>query len=274
MKLSFATLGCPTWTLDQIAANAAAMGFDGVELRGVAGEHIGPDEPSAVREQIRTLFRKQKVDIACISAYNQFTSTEPKIRAEGRAQLENMIGVARDVGCPLIRVFGGHWVGSDREANIRCVVESLTPVVEAAEKNGVQLALENHDAWDCGADIAAVMGEIRSPALGVCWDVVNSFFTEPYETTFEAIRDRIIHVHFKDAARSGDRIHSILPGTGQVDLRAALHLLQRKGYTGYLSFEWEKKWEPELEDPEIAFPHYVKFTAGLMRELGVSRGSK
>ena len=35
MKLSFATLGCPKWTLEQIAANAKAMGFDGVELRGV-----------------------------------------------------------------------------------------------------------------------------------------------------------------------------------------------------------------------------------------------
>jgi len=33
MKLSFTTLGCPDWSLEQIAKNARAFGFDGVELR-------------------------------------------------------------------------------------------------------------------------------------------------------------------------------------------------------------------------------------------------
>jgi sugar phosphate isomerase/epimerase len=258
--------------MEQIAAQAAAMGFDGVELRGVAGEHIGPDEPAVRRDYIRSLFRKQNVEIACISGYNHFTIADPQIRAEGRVNLEKMIEVAREVGCPLIRVFGGQWVGTDRAANIRCVVESLKPVVETAEKNDVRLALENHDGWCLGADVTAILDGIKSPALGVCWDVVNSYFTEPQEMTFAAIRDRIIHVHFKDAARTGDSIHSILPGAGQADLRTALHLLQASGYNGYLSFEWEKKWEPKLEGPEIAFPHYVKFVAGLLKELGVFRG--
>ena len=35
MKLSFTTLGCPAWTVEQIATNAAQMGYDGVDFRGV-----------------------------------------------------------------------------------------------------------------------------------------------------------------------------------------------------------------------------------------------
>jgi sugar phosphate isomerase/epimerase len=272
MKLSFATLGCPTWTMEQIAANASAMGFEGVELRGMAQEHIGSEEPVAVREHIRTLFNKWNVEIACISGYTSFTVTDSKLRAEGRAHLENLIEVAHDVGCPLIRVFGGQWVGSNRDENIRSVIESLKPLMETAEKNGVRLAFENHDAWCLGADIAEILDGIKSPALGICWDVVNSFFTESQETTFAAIRDRIVHVHFKDAARTADRIHSILPGTGEVDLQRALSLLHLSGYHGYLSFEWEKKWEPDLENPEIAFPQYEKFVARLMKKVGVPRG--
>ena len=31
MKLAFATLGRPTWSLERIAGEAARMGFDGVE---------------------------------------------------------------------------------------------------------------------------------------------------------------------------------------------------------------------------------------------------
>ncbi len=34
MKLSFMTLGCPTWDLDTICARGREYGFDGVDLRG------------------------------------------------------------------------------------------------------------------------------------------------------------------------------------------------------------------------------------------------
>ena len=33
-------------------------------------------------------------------------------------------------------------------------------------------------------------------------------------------------------------------------------LYQKDGYKGYYSFEWEKLWHPELEDPETALADY------------------
>jgi hypothetical protein len=27
---------------------------------------------------------------------------------------------------------------------------------------------------------------------------------------------------------------------------------------GYYGFKWEKFWEPGIEEPEIAFPQYIK----------------
>ncbi len=40
-------------------------------------------------------------------------------------------------------------------------------------------------------------------------------------------------------------------------------MLVRGGYRGYYSFEWEKAWHPEIQEPEVAFPHYAK----LMRRV-------
>ena len=34
MKISFMTLGCPTWDLETICRNGQAYGFDGVDFRG------------------------------------------------------------------------------------------------------------------------------------------------------------------------------------------------------------------------------------------------
>lgn len=272
MKLAFATLGCPNWKLEQIAANAKALGYDGVELRGTAGEHIGPDETPAERERIRTLFGRHGVSIACIMGYTRFTVTDPKVAADGMAALEKFIGVARDIGCPLIRVFGGHWEGTDLAANVARVVAALKPMAAVAERSKVRLALETHDDWCVGADARAILDGVDSPAVGMCWDVANSFFVEPLEKTLAAIRGRIFHVHFKDAALEGGKHASRLPGEGQVDLRRALTLLHESGYRDYLSFEWEKKWQPELAEPEVAFPHFVSYVSRLMKDVGVPKG--
>jgi fatty-acyl-CoA synthase len=31
------------------------------------------------------------------------------------------------------------------------------------------------------------------------------------------------------------------------------------GYRGYVSVEWEKKWHPELADPEVALPQHLEW---------------
>jgi sugar phosphate isomerase/epimerase len=271
MKLSFATLGCPAWNLEQIAERAHAMGFDGVELRGVAGEHLGPDETPNERRRIRELFASNGIAIAAIMGYSRFTMTDPRQRADNQAVFAKFIETARDIGCPTIRFFGGAQEGTDREANIRRVAESLKPLAEQAARAGVRLALETHDDWCRGANVRAVLDSVANPALGVCWDVANSFFVEPPAATYNAIKDRICHVHFKDARQNADGQghHSCLPGNGEVDLRQALRLLHAGNYRGYLSFEWEKKWEPQLEEPEKAFPYYIRYTTALMHELGI-----
>jgi len=34
-----------------------------------------------------------------------------------------------------------------------------------------------------------------------------------------------------------------------------LDVLRRGGYDGWLVAEWEKRWHPEIEEPEVALPH-------------------
>lgn len=273
MKVSFATLGCPGWNLDQIASNAKAMGYDGVELRGIAGEHVGPDEPPAARAAIKQLFAQTGVEIACIMGYSQFAWDDPAKRESDIEVAIKYIGLARDLECPVLRLFGGQCGKTGRDEGIRRVVAGLKKVAPHAEKAGVSLALETHDDWCIGANVRAILDGVKSNALGVCWDMCNSYFVEPLEKTFDAIGDAVVHVHFKDAARDVAGKHvSKLPGGGEVDMRKALNLLRMGCFQGYLSFEWEKKWEPALEEPEVAFPHYYKFITGLMREVGALRG--
>jgi sugar phosphate isomerase/epimerase len=273
MKLSFATLGCPSWTLDQIVANAATLGFDGVELRGVAGEHIGPDESPDARASIRRRFEKAGIGISCIMGYSNFAVEDPEKRGESVTAIGKFITIARDIGCPIVRVFGGRLTEAGRDACAARVVTCLKQLAPQAEKAGVTLAMETHDDWCYGEYLAGVIEAVDSPAVRICWDMCNSYFVEPYEKTFPRIKDYIRHVHFKDAARdAGGKISSTLPGTGQVPMGQALDLLVSAGYDGYLSFEWEKKWEPALEEPEVAFPRFLAHTRALLKQAGARIG--
>jgi hypothetical protein len=38
----------------------------------------------------------------------------------------------------------------------------------------------------------------------------------------------------------------------------AVDLLRKDGYKGYYSFEWEKLWHPELEEPDLAIADYAQ----------------
>jgi hypothetical protein len=42
------------------------------------------------------------------------------------------------------------------------------------------------------------------------------------------------------------------------------------GYRGYYCFEWEKAWHPEIDDPEVAFPHFAKVIRGYLAEAGIT----
>lgn len=274
MKLAFASLGCPNWSIEQVAAQAAALGFDGVELRGIQGEHLGPAESPAELQRIRKLFKDSGTSILAIMGYSTFMLPDGEKREELIHTALQFIATAQALGCPVLRVFGGQTPeGLSRAQAIENVVNGLRRLAGPAEAAGVSVAIETHDDWCRGEFLAQVLDAVGSPAIGACWDAANSHFIEPVATTYQAISAYIKHVHFKDSQRGADgKIHSVLPGTGEVPLEQILTLLRDGNYQGTLSFEWEKKWQPELQEPEIAFPHYLKVTTGLMKKLGIPRG--
>ncbi len=80
--------------------------------------------------------------------------------------------------------------------------------------------------------------------------------------------DRVLNVHVKDARRTADGWQLLLLGEGEIPVKEALRLLMERGYDDFVSVEWEKKWHPELPEPEVAFPQYLTLLRDYVRELG------
>ena len=60
----------------------------------------------------------------------------------------------------------------------------------------------------------------------------------------------------------------VLTGSGDFPAARVLALLKHASYERFVSVEWEKRWHPEIEDPEVALPQHLDLlTAWLESDL-------
>jgi sugar phosphate isomerase/epimerase len=79
---------------------------------------------------------------------------------------------------------------------------------------------------------------------------------------YEKLKTYIYHTHIKDLKIIDGKERYVLLGKGETPIFEAIDILAKNNYKGYYSFEWEKMWHPEIEEPEIALADYPK----VMRE--------
>ena len=258
MKLSFSTLGCPDWNLARIAERAKHYGYDGVELRIGGDKHIDPAMTADERAGVRRLFADAGSAIASVSGYTRFAGQDEAALDGQRDSLIRNIELARDLGAPYVRTF----LGEDGGGRLSPYGASMLREACAwGKEQGVMVLLETHDALGTGKQARALLDTVGSAGLGILWDIHRTVMAgETPGETYAALGAAIRHAHLKDA----DREHkTCLPGDGTLPMAEVARVLDGHGYGGYLSFEWEKMWEPELPEPEVALPRYIEFMRSL-----------
>ena len=64
-------------------------------------------------------------------------------------------------------------------------------------------------------------------------------------------------MHVKDFVRQDGKLRYVFAGRGEAPLTEVFSRLRNGGYNGFYSFEWEKLWHSELEEPEVALADYA-----------------
>ncbi|MCK4872033.1 MAG: sugar phosphate isomerase/epimerase [Phycisphaerales bacterium] len=267
MKLAFSTLGCPGWSLEQVIAAAKRYGFEGVELRGIAGEldiRRLPDFSGDGVVRSRALFEAAGIDIVSVDSSSRLFQVEANELRSSIGEAEEYVALAGRIKAPLVRVFGGY-IPEDvtLDEAVARFAHNLRQLGDLAQKMGVVVASETHDSFLTGRVLSEVMKQTDHESVGVVWDVSNCYWTgEPIERTAALLAPFLKLVHIKDSVFDGRQAHLRFIGDGDVPIRDVLMILSDLGYDGYLSYEWEKVWQPDLPEPEEAFPQYIE----MMRE--------
>jgi sugar phosphate isomerase/epimerase len=146
------------------------------------------------------------------------------------------------------------------EEGYRDFAERWNPIVDVFDEEGVRFALEVHPteiAYDFVTARRTLEAVDNRPGFGINFD--PSHFAHQFLDSaafVEEFADRIYHVHVKDSRKTLDGRRSILgshlnfgeggrgwdfvsPGHGDVDFESLFRALNRIGYAGPLSIEWE-----------------------------------
>lgn len=261
MRLAFSTLACPSWSLEAAFGAAATYGYDGIELRLIDGELIDPTMGAPARRRVTQAARDTGVPIAAVdSSIRVASDAEPSTIANDMAAF---VDLAAEWGAPTLRVFGGDLPEERESRNDR--LERAAALLDAESErsvgSGVTVAVETHDGFSSSANVAELLSLCESPRVGAVWDSHHPHRVgETPADVFANLGPRLALAQVKDAVRDGSEPSGwrlTLLGEGEVPVCEIVETLVEHRYDGWLSVEWEKKWHPGIEDPDVALPQHI-----------------
>lgn len=262
-KLAFSTLGCPNWDVDTILKTAVNADYQGVEFRGLLSDldltqSLAFNTPARATE-MRERFAGQGIRICNLGSSAQLHHADLAKRARNLDEARRYIDLAHQLNCPFVRVFPDQLPpDQNREQTLRLISDGLLELGNYAGSRSVTVLLESHGELTRSDLLTQIMQAADHPNVGLIWDIVN-MWTDAKESpgeVYRILKKYIRHVHVKDLRLVG-KTHQYVPvGQGEAPLGAAINALRAGGYDGYYSFEWEKRWHPDIAEPEQVLPYY------------------
>ncbi len=305
MKLGFVSAILPDLTLDEVLGFAAETGYSSVEVMcwppgradrryaGVTHLDVSTLDARSI-ESVRDLTARHGVAISGLGYYPNPLTSDRAEAEQAVAHLHRVIDASAELGIGVVNSFVGRDPALSVEANWPRFLETWRPLVEHAESRGVRIGIENcpmlftADEWPGGKNLATtpaiwrkMFEAIPSPSFGLNFDPSHFIWQQmDYIAPLAEFRDRIVHVHAKDARieRRALDDHGVLsypklwhtpklPGLGDVRWGAFLGALADAGYDGHVAVEVEDRaFEGSLakrkESLVISRRHLIQFLGG------------
>ncbi len=277
--LGFSTLGCPQWDWSRILDFAAAHEFAAVELRGLQQTMDLSERPEFASARIAETMRQlaeHGLVVSCLGSSANMHEMDVATRAAQLAEARRFIDLAQALSAPYVRVFGNKLVaGVPRATMLGHIAAGLRELGDYAQGKRVTVLIESHGDFTDSPTLLEILRQVDSPAVALLWDAHHTFVSgrEQPEDTVRQLGGYIRHTHLKDSVPAGSDRRYVLTGSGEVPVERQVAALVKIGYRGFYSFEWEKRWHPEIAEPEVAIAQFGTVARGYLARSGVSVGA-
>lgn len=237
------------------------LGFRSVELEFRECDPLDPDV--ATEDQVRAAaseLAEHDVAISALAYYGNLLDPDPAIARDRERRLRTVMRWAWLLGVEVVGIMAGRDPSLPALDNLPRFKATFAPIVCEAEDLGIKLAIENCPKFHAfpfrSTNMAfsiecydAIFDAVPSPNLGLEYDPSHPVMMfMDYLDWIYRYRDRIFHVHAKDAevVWREIRLNGIyadkafryrLPGLGDVNWGRLISALIEVGYDGSLDIE-------------------------------------
>lgn len=288
-------MGTPEYTVIEALELFKRIGLDGAEIVVQDGYRCAIPQQAQLSElqEIRDAAERLGLKIIALTPYySKFNDLDPEVREGEIRGICRVIEYARFLGAEYIRIYAGNYAQTDTDPDGKKrahLVESMRRLGDAAQEAGVKLVMENHfnTMTVSAADSISVAREIDHPAVGILYDQANLTFTEnePWNEALPLQFSKVYYTHVKDLVfRAGNtgftssdvshpkeeerNVTTRIVGEGVVPWPDILQDMKDRGYDGWLSLEYERRWHPQdIPDASIGMKQSAAYLRSCLSQL-------
>ena len=217
----------------------SSLGYTGIEL--------AIRNPRDVEiSTLQTVLQENKLNLAAIGTGQAYFDESISLSDDDKTQRDKAVTRLKDHidlacnfdACIIIGLIRGH-LGKDpvdREKRFSFFQESITEVLEYADKKNITIVIEPVNRYECdffnrAEEIAAFLSDSGFTKAGILLDTFHMNIEESdfYDTIIRS-QPFVKHVHIADSSRR-------YPGSGHIPFSEIIRALRETGYQGYLSGE-------------------------------------
>ncbi|GAA4906630.1 protein FrlC [Nonomuraea thailandensis] len=230
---------------DRCLDDMARLGRERLELWGIAPQLHVPELSDAGARAVRRRAGSRGLTVACLTPEQvmypvNLASPDTGLRARSVAMFRRAAELCAELGAELLLLTPGRGF-EDEPASYawRRSADAIGEITAYAGTLGVTCVLEalqrvESNLVNDSRALAAMIGEIGAPNLGAVLDTVAMAVAgESVDDYFDALGDRVRHVHLVDGRPAGH----LAWGDGELPLDGYLEALDRRGYRGLMTFE-------------------------------------
>ena len=287
MKLGFVSAILPELSFEELVDYAVECGYECIEVccwplgkaeRRYAGvTHIDVETLDKARaEEINSYLQTRGIEISALGYYPNPLDPDEVKSLFYINHIRKLIDASVLLGVNRINTFTGRDKNKSVEENFETFKVVWRPLILYAEARKVKIGIENcpmiftSDEWPGGNNLATtpviwrkMFSEIRSDFFGLNFDPSHLLWMQmDYIAPLYEFRDKIFHVHLKDARVYRDKLNNVgimaapldfhspkLPGLGDINWSKFISSLNDISYSGPVCVEVEdKSFEGSIED--------------------------
>jgi sugar phosphate isomerase/epimerase len=279
IKLGFVSAILADLPFEEVVSFASENRFACVEMmcwpvgkaeRRYAGvTHIDANDLSPERiKSVQDLLTEKGISVSALGYYPNPLEADREQAAFFVAHIKKVISASARLGIGVMNTFIGRNPQKNIEDNFSVFKETWPPIIKHAEDQNVKVGIENcpmyfsGDEWPAGKNLAycpaiwrRMFTEIPSDNFGLNYDPSHLLWQHiDYIKPLYEFRDKLFHVHIKDAKLHRDRLDEVgilatplefhtpkLPGLGDVDWGSFFSALTDVGYQGAACIEVEDR---------------------------------